>query len=87
MASSSTDARAAIIARASREKEFTSQLKRLAASQAVASKWQRFSGFTDAEQTFAVRLYVLADHDAKIPIFFLKEASYPYLRYICSLVG
>jgi hypothetical protein len=73
MASSSTDSRDAIRALASREKELSSQLKRLAAAQAVSAKRRRLSGFTHAEQTFAVRLYVLAAHDVKIPILFLKE--------------
>ena len=73
MASSSTDSRDAIKALASRKKEISSQLKRLAASQAMAAKRRRLSGFTFVEQTFAVRLYVLAATDAKVPILFLKE--------------
>ena len=73
MASSSTDTRDAIKTLASRRKEISSQLKRLAASQAVAAKRRRLSGFTSAEQDFALRLYVLASHDAKVPIFFLKD--------------
>ena len=73
MASSSTDTRDAIKTLASRKKEISSQLKRLAASQAVAAKRRRLTGFTCAEQDFALRLYVLASHDAKVPIFFLKE--------------
>ena len=73
MASSSTDTRDAINNLASRAKEISAQLKRHAASQALAAKRRRFNGFTCVEQDFALRLYVLAAHDVKVPVFFLKE--------------
>ena len=73
MASSSTDSRDAIKTLASRAKEISSQFKRHVASQAMAAKRRRFSGFTCVEQDVALRLYVLAAHDVKVPVFFLKE--------------
>ena len=62
-----------IIALADKAKDLTRELKRVRAATAATNKRRRQSGFTEHEQHFAVRLYVLADHLATVPIMFLRE--------------
>ena len=73
MASSSSASRDAYDVLGSDSKEITRELKRLKAKEQKANKRRRYSGFTESEQDFACRLYVIAAHQANVAVLYLRE--------------
>ena len=73
MASSSSASREQHDALTHKFKEMTRELKRLKAIAQKANKRRRYSGFTECEQIFACRIYLLAAHEPRVAILYLRE--------------
>ena len=73
MASSSSGSRDEHDAFTKKSKDITRELKRLKAIAQKANKRRRYSGFTECEQIFACRLYLLAAHVPQVAIMYLRE--------------
>ena len=73
MASSSSASREQHDALTSKSKELTRELKRLKAITQKTNKRRRYGGFTECEQYFACRLYLLAAHEPRVAIMYLRE--------------
>ena len=73
MASSSSGSREQHDVLSTKSKEISRELKRLKAKAQKANKRRRYSGFTECEQDFACRLYVLAAHRAHVAVMYLRE--------------
>jgi len=73
MASPSSGSRDEHDAFTKKSKDITRELKRLKAIAQKANKRRRYSGFTECEQIFACRLYLLAAHVPQVPIMYLRE--------------
>ena len=73
MASSSSGSREQHDVLSTKSKEISRELKRLKAKAQKANKRRRYSGFTECEQDFACRLYVLAAHQAHVAVMYLRE--------------
>ena len=80
MTSSSSGSREQRNVLGSNTKEITRELKRLKAREQKANKRRKYSGFTECEQYFACRLYVLATHQVNVAVLYLrdKQASRTY---------
>jgi hypothetical protein len=82
MASSSSGSREQHDVLSTKSKEITRELKRLKAKAQKANKRRRYTGFTECEQDFACRLYVLAAHQAHVAVMYLREkARLPNIRF------
>ena len=70
MASPSSGSRDDINAFTNQSKDITRELKRLNAMAQKANEGRRHSCFTEHEQLFACRFYLLADYVAQVPTMF-----------------
>ena len=73
MVSSNSGSREEHDAFSTKSKEITRELKRLKAIAQKTNKRRRYSGFTECEQDFACRLYLLVAHEPHVAIMYLRE--------------
>ena len=75
MASSSSGSREEHDAFSTKSKEITRELKRLKTIAQKTNKRRRYRGFTNFEQDFACRLYVVAAHQPHVAVMYIRAKT------------